>query len=205
MIKSMLVAGLLISGFAVFGQSEADDSKKVKYGFNLGINQSNTQSHGALPDNAVLSNNLGFRLGLLADFPIAKYLSFSPKTELSFNNSKVDFTNGDGSQTAYEIMPVGIDVMAHFVFKEQNQKWSPYFFLGPNFKIPVTEKNTDPTSYSTNPDFAIDFGIGFDRAFTHFHLAPELRYSCGLLNVNQNPTLQNLNFHNISLVFNFLG
>lgn len=205
MIKSILVTGFLICTFAVFGQSEISDNNRVKLGFNLGINQSNSQDNQMLPSNATLSNNLGFRLGVLADFPINKFLSISPKTELSFNNSKVNFTNIDGSNTEYEIMPISLDLMAHFVFKKQNEKWSPYFFLGPNFKIPVSEKSDNPTSFSTNSDFAIDFGIGLNRAFTHFHLAPELRYSYGLLNVNQNPSIQQLNFHNISLVFNILG
>jgi hypothetical protein len=206
MKKVVFVVGLLISSFAVFSQSDSNTiEKRLKYGFNLGINQSNVLDNRKLPSNASLSNNLGFRLGILADYKISKFLSVSPKAEVSFNNSEVNFTNFDGSQTEYEIMPISLDFMTHFIFKRNNEKLSPYFFFGPNVKIPISEKNNNSTPYSTKSDFAIDFGIGVDKPFTHFHFSPELRYSFGLLNINQNPSIQSLYFHNISLVFNFLG
>ena len=206
MKKVVFVVGLLISSFAVFSQSDSNTiEKRLKYGFNLGMNQSNVLDNRKLPSNASLSNNLGFRLGILADYKISKFLSVSPKAEVSFNNSEVNFTNFDGSQTEYEIMPISLDFMTHFIFKRNNEKLSPYFFFGPNVKIPISEKNNNSTPYSTKSDFAIDFGIGVDKPFTHFHFSPELRYSFGLLNINQNPSIQSLYFHNISLVFNFLG
>jgi outer membrane protein W len=206
MKKVIFVAGLLMSSLTVFSQSESGvNEKRMKYGFNLGINYSNLLDNEMLPSNASLSNNLGFRLGILADYKISKFLSVSPKAEVSFNNSEVNFTNIDGSQTEYEIMPISLDFMTHFIFKRNNEKLSPYFFFGPNVKIPISEKNDNSTTYSTKSDFAIDFGIGVDKPFTHFHFSPELRYSFGLLNINQNPSIQSLYFHNISLVFNFLG
>lgn len=206
MKKVVFVVGLLISSFAVFSQSDSNTlEKRLKYGFNLGMNQSNVLDNGKLPSNASLSNNLGFRLGILADYKISKFLSISPKAEMSFNNGEVNFTNIDDTKTEYEIMPISLDLMTHFTFKKNNEKLSPYFFFGPNVKIPISEKNDNSTTFSTKPDFAIDFGIGVDRPFTHFHFSPELRYSFGLLNINQNPSIQSLYFHNISLVFNFLG
>ena len=206
MKKVIFVTGLFISSLTVFSQSENSvNEKRMKYGFNLGINHSNLLDNEMLSSNASLSNNLGFRLGILSDYKISKFLSISPKAEMSFNNSEVNFNNLDGSQTEYEIMPISLDLMAHFIFKKNNEKLSPYFFFGPNVKIPVSKKNDNTTAYSTNYDFAIDFGIGLDNSFPHFNFSPELRYSFGLLNVNQNPSLQSLNFHNISLVFNFLG
>ena len=205
MKKVVFVVGLLISSFAVFSQSDSNTlEKRLKYGFNLGMNQSNVLDNGKLPSNASLSNNLGFRLGILADYKISKFLSISPKAEMSFNNGEVNFTNIDDTKTEYEIMPISLDLMTHFTFKKNNEKLSPYFFFGPNVKIPISEKNDNSTTFSTKPDFAIDFGIGVDRPFTHFHFSPELRYSFGLLNINQNPSIQSLYFHNISLDFNFL-
>ena len=205
MKKVVFIVGLLISSFAVFSQSDSNTiEKRLKYGFNLGINQSNVLDNGKLPSNASLSNNLGFRLGILADYKISKFLSVSPKAEVSFNNSEVNFINIDGSKTEYEIMPISLDFMTHFIFKRNNEKLSPYFFFGPNVKIPISEKNDNSMTYSTKSDFAIDFGIGVDKPFTNFHFSPELRYSFGLLNINQNPSIQSLYFHNISLVFNFL-
>ena len=48
-----------------------------------------------------------------------------------------------------------------------------------------------------------DFGIGFENRIRRFVFAPELRYSLGLLNISENPSLQGLHFNKISLVFNF--
>lgn len=205
MKKVIFVTGLLISSLTVFSQSESTVDKRMKYGFNLGINYSNLLDNEMLSSNASLSNNLGFRLGILADYKISKFLSISPKAEMSFNNGVINFNNIDGSQTEYEIMPISLDFMAHFIFKKNNSKLSPYLFFGPNFKIPISKKTDNTTAYSTNSDFAIDFGIGLDKSFTHFNFSPELRYSFGIMNINQHPSLQSLNFHNISLVFNFLG
>jgi len=202
MKKVTFVIGLVVCSLTAFSKSESiDTEKRLKYGFNLGVNYSSLIDNDMPPKNASLSNNLGFRLGLVADYKISKMLSISPKAEMSLNNCEINFTNTDGSLTKYEVMPISLDFMTHFIFKKNNTKLSPYFFFGPNIKIPFS-KNTDN---STNTDFAIDFGIGLDKAFTYFNFSPELRYSFGLLNVNKNPALETLNFHNISLVFNFVG
>lgn len=206
MKKVVFVLGLLASSFTLFSQSEVSVAeKRMKYGFNLGLNYSNLLAKEMLPGNASLSNDLGFRLGVLADYQISNFLSISPKAEISFNNSSVKFTNIDGTTTEYEVMPISLDFMAHLVFKKNYEKLSPYFFFGPNIKIPVSNKVDDPTTFSTNSDFAIDFGIGLDKSFANFDFSPELRYSFGLLNVNQHPFIRALNFHAISLVLNLRG
>ncbi|MBN2728571.1 MAG: PorT family protein [Bacteroidales bacterium] len=205
MKKIVFVIILIVSSLTLFSQSEGTaNEKRMKYGFNLGINYSNVLENETLPSNASLSNNFGFRLGILADYKISNFLSISPKAEMSFNNSKVIFNNIDGTQTEYEVMPIDLDFMAHFVFKKNNENVSPYFFFGPNVKIPASKKPDNTSSFSTNFDFAIDFGIGLNKQFTYFNFSPELRYSYGLLNVNQHPSIQSLYFHNISLVFNFI-
>jgi len=206
MKKVVLVLGFVTWSLIMFSQSEnAISEKRMKYGFNSGVHHSNLLYHNTLPDNASVSNSPGFRLGVLAEYKITKLLSISPKTEISFNNSKISFAHFDQSTTVYNIMPISLDVMAHFVFKKSNEKLSPYFFFGPDVKIPISNGDKSSTTFSTRSDFALDFGIGVNKAFNHFNFSPELRYSFGLLNVNQHPSLRTLNFHTISLVFNFLG
>lgn len=203
-MKKVVFVLCLFCSFTVFSQSDNTiNEKRLKCGFNLGLNHTNILDKGMLPNNASLSNDLGIRLGLLADFKVSNFLSISPKAEMSFNKGRINFTNIDGSQTRYEIMPISIDFMAHFIFKKQNEKMSPFIFFGPNVKVPISKKTDNSTVYSTNSDFAIDFGVGLDNSFTYFNFSPELRYSFGLLNVNQHPAIQTLNFHSISLVFNF--
>ncbi len=147
----------------------------------------------------------GIRMGIFAEYEALDFLFIAPRAELSFNNGKVDLPNLDGSNSVYEVMPISLDLMAHFIFKKEGSRLSPYFLVGPNFKMPLSQKTDDTTEFPTAPDFAIDFGIGVDKAFRDFWFAPELRYSYGLLNVNENPAIQSLGFHSVSLVLNFKG
>lgn len=201
MKNAVLLTSMLLWSVIVFSQTESDkDDSKFRFGFNLGANYSNLQSKETLPNNAKISNDVGFSLGLFMDYSITDNFIFSPKSELSFYNSSVVFSNDNST---YEIFPISLNFMTHFVYKIGNSKVVPYFFAGPNFKIPISKKPESSSEFYTNSDFAIDFGIGLENRTKYFIFAPELKYSFGLLNINQNPTLQTLNFHNISLILNF--
>jgi hypothetical protein len=195
---------LLVNSFLTFSQEEKIlPQKKLRVGFNLGVNYSNILDNEGLITKASISNNVGFRLGVLADYRIADFFFISPKAELSFNKSSVNFN--DASIENYDVMPVSLDFMTHFQFKLNKKKLSPYIFVGPNIKVPLNGNQSNTTEFATSNDFAIDFGIGLDKKTTFFSFAPELRYSYGLLNVNRHPSIQSLNFHTVSLVLNFIG
>jgi len=199
----IIVIPLVFSSLTLFSQSENDvQSNRMKFGFNFGINYALLSSI-SLPSNSSISNNIGGRLGVLGDYKMSNIIHISPKAELSFNNADVKYSNPDQSQTKYRIMPINLDLITHFVFKDKRKKMSPYFFFGPNFRIPLSKTN-NPIAYATKPNFAIDFGIGMDKKFTFFNFSPEIRYSYGVSNVNQNPLYQSLKFHNLSLVFNLI-
>ena len=202
MKNAVLLTSMLLWSVIVFSQTESDkDDSKFRFGFNLGANYSNLQSKETLPNNAKISNGVGFSLGVFMDYSITENFIFSPKSELSFYNSSVEFSNNNNS--TYEIFPISLNFMTHFVYKIGNSKVVPYFFAGPNLKIPISKKPESSSEFYTNSDFAIDFGIGLENRTKYFIFAPELKYSFGLLNINQNPTLQTVNFHSISLILNF--
>ena len=206
MKKVVFVLVCLVGCYNLWSQEEvATVDKPSKYGFNFGINYSNLMHKGMLPSNAAIKNDWGFRMGILADYKISELFSISPKVELSLNNSAVNFSHENNSRYKYKVMPVSVDLMSHFVFKDHKKKFSPYFLFGPNLKIPISKQNMYEIDFSTRTDFALDFGIGINKKFTHFNFAPELRYSLGLLDVNLHPAIQTLKFHNITLVFNLLG
>jgi hypothetical protein len=175
----------------------------MKYGFSLGLNHSNLQFTQPLTSTGTISNGLGFRLGALVDFKILDFLHILPKTELSFNASKIRFSNTSDLQTDYDVMPMSLEIMTHFVFKKKNTKLSPYLFFGPNIRLSITEKAENTTTYPTGSDFVIDFGVGLEKTFSRFNLSPELRYSYGWSNISRNPVIPGLQFHNLSLVFSF--
>jgi hypothetical protein len=204
MKKAVLLTTMLLFSIILFAQSESSkDDRKLRFGFNMGTNYSNLQSPETLPNNAEISNGVGLSLGVLMDYSISENILFSPKTELSFNNSHVGFANNDNSRHSYEIFPISLDLRTHFAYKFGNSKVVPYFFAGPNLKIPISKKPVSGSAFYTNSNFAIDFGIGLENRLKSFVFAPELKYSYGLVNINQHPTLRTLSFHSLSLNLNF--
>lgn len=204
MKKVVLSVVLSIYSIVGFSQSENNDvDSKIRFGFNLGGNYSILQSKESLPSGTEIYNGVGFKIGLFMDYSLSKNLLLSPKTELSFNNSGVETVNNDNSIPTYQVFPISLDIMTHFVYKIGDGKVTPYLLAGPNFRLPLKNKSKSSTEFKNKPDFAIDFGIGLENSLKYFIFAPEIRYSLGLLNVNENPTFQTLNYHNISLIFNF--
>ena len=204
MKRLFLTATLTFCAFVVFAQTDNKEiDSKFRFGFNLGANYSFLQSKETLPSNSEIYNGIGAKFGVFMDYSISKNLLFSPKTELAFNKSGVETSNNDNSISTYKVFPLSVDIMTHFVYKIGDGKTIPYLLSGPNFRLPLKNKAKSSTAFKNNPDFAIDFGIGFENSLKHFIFAPEIRYSLGLLNVNENPTFQTLNYHNISLALNF--
>jgi hypothetical protein len=179
--------------------------KKSSYGFNIGLNYSYLLKDAATPTDVSFANDLGFRLGVLANYKISRFTAISPKAELAFYNSSINFSETQNTQPTYHVMPMAVEVMTHFVFRDDLKVLSPYFLIGPNVRIPLNEKAESTTDFGTGWDIAIDFGIGLEKAFKHFRFAPELRYSYGFRNVNQHPKISALQLHNVVLVFNLRG
>lgn len=203
MKNGVLLTALLLFAQGVFSQEQGDEpERKVRFGFNLGANYSNLYSNGALPDNAEISNGFGFGLGVLMDYQISERFTLSPKSELAFYNSSVEYPSGEATAT-YDVFPAAMNVMVHAAYEMGRGSRRPYFFAGSNFRVPVSVKSGETNTFETTTDLAIDFGIGLENKLKHFIFAPELKYTFGFMNVNNNPALQNLNFHSISLVFNF--
>lgn len=187
----------------IFGGDEPP--KKVELGFNLGGNYSYLLTNNSFPTDANTFSGLGFNMGVLADFRINPWMSISPKAELAFNKAGVSFSSVDYPED-YRVFPVSLEIKNHFIFKLPYPKNRPYLLVGPNVRIGIFKENNNTAVFNYNrPDLAFDVGIGLESVFKHFNFAPELRYSYGLLNVNAHPQLNQLQFHNVSLVFNFKG
>lgn len=176
--------------------------KRLHVGFNLGVNYSNLLVTSK-PHYAEISNKIGGRVGILADYRFNKILSISPKAELAFHDNKILFAPSEANSHTYQVMPMSLEFMNHFVFSDYKKKVNPYFYFGPNVKIPLEKRTNDPSQFRTNTDFAIDFGIGLNKPFNGFRFAPELRDSMGLLNVNGSPLVKSVKFHTVTLIFNF--
>jgi hypothetical protein len=204
MKKFIFAAILAFCTFVAFAQVENNDIEgKLRFGFNLGANYSFLQTKDPLLGNAEMYNGIGAKFGVFMDYPISRSFLFSPKTELAFSKSGIETTNNDNSISTYKVFPITLDIMSHFVYKIGNGNAIPYLLAGPNFRLPLKNKSKSSNEFKNRADLAIDFGIGLENRLKYFIFAPEIRYSLGLLNINENPTFQTLNYHNVSLVLNF--
>jgi hypothetical protein len=138
------------------------------------------------------------------DWKLTDHLSFSPKSELSFNDSKIIvFTNPDDKEI-FQVYPVILEFASHLTYKLCNHKTSPYILFGPTCKVPLS--GDKKVQYATmRSDIALDFGIGIDKKLSYFNFAPELRYSLGLMNLRGMNAVGQLYFHTVTLVLNFKG
>ena len=200
-ILSVVMSIIPIVGFS---QSETKDiDSKLKFGFNIGVNHSNVQTQESIPNNSEIYNGYGFNVGLILDYKLNNNLLFSPKTELSFNKSGIESTYNDNSTTEYKVFPASLDIMTHMVYRIGNGKTKPYILTGPKFSIPIFFNSKSSLDFKNKSDFSIDFGIGLENKLKYFFFAPEVRYSLGLRNINENPMFQTLNYHKLSFLFNF--
>lgn len=195
-MKKMIViaAAVLFAGTA-----SAQDTEKKRFtkGFNVGINHANVLLANGSNGGSV-QNGTGFRMGLISSFAFSERISIDPKAELSFNTS----TFWDGTQE-FEINPVDLELLGHLKVKTKKRGFSPYFIAGPNVKIPLARNSA---TLPTRQDVAIDLGVGWDVPLgKKVRIAPELRYSIGLINITESNTIQDLKFHNVSLLLNFSG
>lgn len=208
MKKTIFISLLLLQSLFTFSQSTPtlnSSEDRMSYGISIGANYVTLLSNKSLADNISIMNKSGFELGILANYKISEIMSLSPKATLSFHGSRVFFAEPSGNKRSTPIMPVSLDLMVHFVFKKSKGSLSPYFLIGPNAKIGLAKERDGNTVLARNSDFALDLGVGFEKAFTRFNFAPELRYSYGFLDVNQFYGIDILNFHRISMLFNFSG
>jgi hypothetical protein len=205
MVKYFLCIHFLIISLIALSQSA--DKKQItrvlKIGFSVGTNYAMIHSKMDLPSRTIKNNTLGGKFGIVAECAVSSRIQFAPKLELSLNNSNLEYTNLNKTHTNYYIFPIALEIISHFQFKPLDGK-KLYILLGPNLRIPIrTKPNIFSFEYGNNVDLALDFGFGTEKILKYFVFAPEIRYSVGLFNINQNPIYQILKYHTIALAFNF--
>lgn len=174
---------------------------KFRFGSYLGMNYSFLQTNELLNSNSKIYNGIGYKFGFSADYFIAKNVIISPKTEIAFNKIGAITRNSENTITN-EILPVTLNLISHFVYRFNSKPFSPYVLVGPNLNLPIKQPKLQ-TDYKTIANFALDFGIGFERKIGQFTLAPEIRYSFGMNDVIKLLHNKTTQFHSVSIVFNF--
>ncbi|MDF1672633.1 MAG: outer membrane beta-barrel protein [Vicingaceae bacterium] len=204
MKKVIIIVSLLGLSCSGFCQTEKlTKEKKTTFGFNIGGFQTMIKSDDALPQNFKINNSSGFRLGILLDQKLGRKFSISPKAELGFSSSDVSFSQETDINISKPIYNTHLEFMTHMVWRRSDLKINPYVLIGPSIRVPLTKENE--ISITNNYDAGIDIGFGFDKAFTHFNIMPEIRFSSGVMNILKDSNFPKVRYNSISLVFNFRG
>ncbi len=204
MKKVIVFAVTVVCSIMGFSQTEHEGlNQRFVFGLNVGGNYSFLHSQETLRDDTNISNSLGFNFGLFGDYALSSRFLVSPQLELAFNNSQIETELSETAVSTYKVFPTSLNVMTHIEYKLGDGNTTPYLFVGPHVKLPLYSASESATILTTKVDFAIDFGIGLETNCTYFICAPELRYSYGLLDVNESPELQSLRYHSIVLACNF--
>jgi len=205
-MKKVVIAMLLFfTAIHITAQTREDnDFQKLMFGFNIGTNFSNLIVKSAAASSTKIHNGVGFNIGILMEEKITNQLSLIPKAEQWFNNCSLQ-NSASATSEEYSIFPVHTDLMLHIVYKNTKAKTKWYGLFGPNFKVPLNQQGVSNKTYNYKTDFALDFGLGTEENLAYFQLAPEIRYSVGLLNLGNGSTFNKVYFHTVCLVFNFKG
>ncbi len=202
--KILFTAAALAASTFTFGQTEGS-SKKMTYGFMLGSNYSNTIINDDLPYGTTSSGGVGFELGLTGDLSLGKGFFWSPSTRLAFNDATITFDNNDHTQSVYEVMKLALNVDAPFALQIGKGAWKPLLLAGPTVSIPLDQNDRPTDEFPTATSYGVQVGIGGFKKLPHFAIAPALVYSYGVNNVNQNPRLTDIQFHQLSLQVRITG
>ena len=196
---SYVLCALLISA-SICAQEENQTKYQPKFGFNLGVNQSELYNSDA-SDELTIDNGYGFRLGVFAELPIAGRWSVHPKAELSFNN---DYVTQDDQR--YRVDPYNLNFMTHinFDFKSWSKNVHPVGYIGPSVRVPLT-REFDGVTYDTKAAFALDFAFGYRIDVEWFYITPMLRYSAGLTDIRSEPFGETLRGSYASFMIAFTG
>jgi hypothetical protein len=179
-------------------QSKKSNRKIAAFGFSFGVNRSNLKFGTAQESGDQIVNGLGYRLGLVSEFRMGQRFVFSPKADLSFNAGQLS-----QSEQNYAVSASSLEFMGHLKYRFARSNFSPYLLAGPNYRIPLQNRNDNVVP--TKNDLALDIGVGLDIPLIGFKVSPELRYSYGLANITNSDSFSDLNYHNIAMSLIFTG
>lgn len=171
-MKKLLFPAMVFCVYAISAQNSTNDIRKLRLGFDLGMNYSLLHTNDPLADGSEIYNGMGARFGVLMDYSLSPKLFFSPKAEFAFNKCGVEFSGTEAATSDYKVFKTSVDLMAHMVFKPGTGKSALYLLAGPALRSPLKFSSESQSTYTNKPDLAIDFGIGIQNRLKYFLLSP---------------------------------
>ncbi|MBT29437.1 MAG: hypothetical protein CMO01_07215 [Thalassobius sp.] len=225
-LRSQKVTGLVIfliviaSSTQLFAQSNNRtvtlrrmnyDSKKMHYGFQIGIFSSNLNAtyseHFAQGLDSVVAispnRHMSFSLGFIVNYSLGNELwdirllpnvsFYAHSVDYSFDADQVSGSDGsDLSEGSTELVQIDnattfLELPIMFKYKSLRRKNSRFYLIGGlTGAVGVGGKKggEDPRNLGLNNyNLEVSYGIGLDSYMQFFNFAPELRFSHGLINM----------------------
>ena len=201
-MKKVIISALcLVISITNFGQTKTNSSpdffnKKVSFGIVTGIGQSvfkTTESNWAQTNlrdtfNSVQSKNgLIVILGQEAKVKLNSFISYRQRILLNFESSTLEFDTKKGGMQKLKLQNVVIAAPIHFMFQSNYEKYRPFIFLGSTLKYNLGQNKDVKDKFQIKPfDMTVDLGIGIEIKMKKFLIAPEINFSKGLFNIQNN-------------------
>jgi len=192
----VVLASISLIGFT---QSYDISNKKMLFGIGLSLNRSLSKFDNDFEEHNIKGGG-GFSIDIISELIMSRYFSLSPKFGLTFNDEYLVL-----DKNKYQLLAVTTDFVLHLLVKSGKKKLNPYILIGPSYNRVITGKNKSVGDWSDKSNVALDFGSGMEIYFKHFVMAPELKYSYGLVDVNSSIELSSIKHHTVSLSFSFKG
>jgi len=183
--------------------AQRDSYGKYNVGIGVGIVIPYLYSKADIPINSKISNEPGFLLQSVLDYNINSSIMLSSKFGVSLSGTKVSISHSTNVEE-YSLMKFTIDLSFGAMYLLTKKSVQPYLLVGSKYRNPLPLK--DKFNNTNKGTFALDFGVGSNKliSFTKkFVIKPEITYSFGLSNVNNNPQINNLYINTICLTINF--
>lgn len=168
------------------------DQRLFHLGFTLGVHTQDlllTQS-GFVNDNGevwfseIPNYSPGFTVGLIGDMYLNPYMNLRLIPTLQLGDKKVVFkeqTSGEEIKTRvrnnYISLPLQLKVAAGRI-----NNYRPYFIVGGYGSVELASRKNQPVLLKPY-DYGFEIGVGCDFYLPLFKLAPELKFSFGMMDI----------------------
>ena len=218
-------------GHNAFAQLEGEvnlpnsDNKKIKYGFSIGIFNSNFKlKHADVFTTPAFDsvqsinplNNFGFSIGLIANFKLAQYLDFRVTPRVGFYQNEIEIVYTDPTREKFiantDLSRVEIPLL--FKYKSARRGNTRMYLIGgvtPGIRVSgsTREEELQERIIVEDESLLIEFGFGLDLYYPLFRFSPEIRFARGINNmlspndVANTEGVQSLTLNSVTLYLQF--
>jgi hypothetical protein len=199
------------------------DDKDVRFGFLLGGGQNSfylkySNKFLAGSDTVLAASpKWGYTfptIGAMVAFKLNDFFFVRTIFQYQFYQRNIEFRlkNGDSQTQIVQSSSLELPVLLKYKSLRRGNV-GMYMIAGikPTFIIGGSRFEATQAFKTNDLDLSVEYGFGFDLYYTYFKLAPEIRFSHGLVNMNAsdnniyNNSLKRITTHNVSLILNFDG